>query len=562
MPLGYNDFEEPGAPADSVVVGDTVVASHQLLVSDTLRREFASKGIRYLAVRSDSSTTVPAIVCRPGGAAPVWFLVKGQIGHPDGMSVARSDSISLARSGSISRATAPSRTEALRACRELTAEAADVENSPCLRIEVSRGELEIFGAKLHLGGPRGAQTLLRDNVFAWIAVFLLLFNYVFLDVNKSSLHGFYRDRLSKLYLFRMTSGAETDHDDALKPSQLELGRGTSGTTEHNDAQKLSQLNQEGSVAPYHIVNTTLNLQGERVETVHGRASDFFFFSKHFCGGPHTGYCRTEDMEAWDGHVNLGTAMAISAAAAAPNMGATTNRSLVFIMTMLNFRLGYWLPNPISVNQGMGLLHKAQAVVRQFWRTGSVMRPGSSRLLNEAMGGLNARGKMINLSDGGHLENLATYELLRRKCRTIVTIDGEADPHLTFSGLVTLIRLAKIDLGIHIEIHLDLIQWLKDDTTQAHFAIGTIHYGENEKGKLVYVKTSITGDEGPFIRKYRADNPPFPHETTADQFFDETQFEAYRALGAHIGQEMARDAKDEDVHGFQDVPPSRRSEVRP
>jgi hypothetical protein len=48
MPLGYNDFEEPGAPADSVVVGDTVVASHQLLVSDTLRREFASKGIRYL----------------------------------------------------------------------------------------------------------------------------------------------------------------------------------------------------------------------------------------------------------------------------------------------------------------------------------------------------------------------------------------------------------------------------------------------------------------------------------------------------------------------------------
>ena len=48
---------------------------------------------------------------------------------------------------------------------------------------------------------------------------------------------------------------------------------------------------------------------------------------------------------------------------------------------------------------------------------------------------------------------------------------------------------------------------------------------------------MTGDEPEYVRDYRAKHPSFPHESTADQFFDETQFEAYRALGYCIGDEL-------------------------
>ena len=58
----------------------------------------------------------------------------------------------------------------------------------------------------------------------------------------------------------------------------------------------------------------------------------------------------------------------------------------------------------------------------------------------------------------------------------------------------------------------------------------------EEGYLLYLKSSITGDEGEIIREYRHGSPTFPHESTADQFFHEGQFEAYRALGQHIGEQ--------------------------
>jgi hypothetical protein len=40
---------------------------------------------------------------------------------------------------------------------------------------------------------------------------------------------------------------------------------------------------------------------------------------------------------------------------------------------------------------------------------------------------------------------------------------------------------------------------------------------------------------PFLQKYRAEKKDFRHETATDQFFDERQFEAYRALGESIGR---------------------------
>jgi len=347
--------------------------------------------------------------------------------------------------------------------------------------------------------------------FFLLTLLIFFLNYFFINVNQSSLHGFYRDRLSKLYLI--------DRDLA-----------KSGKVRHNDDIKLSELNKPGTSVPYHIINTTLNLQGDIQQSQRGRDSDFFFFSKLYCGGSHTGYCDTKSLEMQDPHLNLGTAMAISAAAAAPNMGATTVKSLIFVLTLLNLRLGYWLPNPRFV------------AAKKY-----IAKPWGRFLWREAVGKMTASQSLINVSDGGHLENLALYEMLRRRCKTIICIDGEADPDHTFNGLVTLIRIARIDLGIKIEINLDKLR-LKDKMCEKHFVVGYINYADNEEpGTLIYVKSSYIkeNDENPFLRKYRADHPSFPHESTADQFFDERQFEAYRALGELVGEELVKAIKEKN-----------------
>ena len=59
---------------------------------------------------------------------------------------------------------------------------------------------------------------------------------------------------------------------------------------------------------------------------------------------------------------------------------------------------------------------------------------------------------------------------------------------------------------------------------------TIHYPDGTKGRLIYIKSGMTGEEPQDILAYKVAHPAFPHQSTADQWFDESQFESYRALG--------------------------------
>jgi hypothetical protein len=197
---------------------------------------------------------------------------------------------------------------------------------------------------------------LWDDSTDWVflgAILILLGYWLIVDVNVTAAHRFYRDRLTKAYLFRISG---------------------SGAVEHNDKQKLSDLNPEGSAAPYHLINVVLNLQGAKMPSLRGRLSDFFIFSKCFTGSTRTGFLETQRMERYDGDLDLGTAMAISGAAASPNMGVTTVKPLVFIMTLLNIRLGYWLPNPRIARDPSWLT-----------RIGLRRGPGPKYVLKEAIG---------------------------------------------------------------------------------------------------------------------------------------------------------------------------------
>jgi hypothetical protein len=572
---------------------------------------------------------------------------------------------------------------------------------------------------------------------------LWLFCRLAVDINRTSIHGLYRDRLASAYLVGLDTEGEVDIEEDVNLG--EIGR-----------------YEAGSTAPYHLVNVTLNLQGSKDISIRDRNSDFFIFSKRFIGSGRTGYCRTHILEQIHPTMSLATAMAISAAAASPNMGRGTNPPLVALMVLLNIRLGYWLPNPglleeklshrglfevlsflgaraekmikrkpiatkntppgftfeevfaqelgdiekrwnnvyseserkqrglhqingkptmtpttkhglvgigfsgggirsATINLGIAqALHErgvfdhvdymstvsgggylgssistlmrsttkpggkeeekpnfsmsscnyrseitgvvsidtntmGEKIVKvtnmsapseqheyRFSRfdplvveDGDTVEAGQeliepqatlwdrfrwrvrpSALWREMIMKLDESHKWVNLSDGGHIENLAGIELLRRRCKFIIIGDGEADPELSFNGLATLIRYARIDLGIKIDIHPDAIRVDKskeavdkgtDNLSQEHWAFGTITYPPNEnnehvqeKGYLLYLKSSYTGDEDEVIKEYRHRNRTFPHQSTADQFFDENQFECYRALGQHIGEKALQE----------------------
>ena len=349
---------------------------------------------------------------------------------------------------------------------------------------------------------------LRTEWNIYLAACLLwLFNYLFVNVNRTSLHPFYRDRLSRTFLIH---GGDKGLESA-------------------DSLRLSQLSNEHSTAPYHLVNTALNLQGSRDPQLRQRKTVPFLLSKRFCGSEYTGYCETEQMEHVDTNLDLGTAMAISAAAAGPMMGAKTVRSLAFFLAILNLRLAYWLPNPCRV-------HGAT-----WWDWLIQRNPGLFSLLSEACGIVSDRGRFVNCSDGGHIENLGVYALLKRRCRTIICVDGGADPNFEFFDLTTLQRYASIDLDARIEIDLTDILPDKTGVSKQHYAIGKITYRDGKHGTLIYLKLSYTGDEPEYVRFYKRKVNSFPHDSTADQFFDETKFEVYRELGFHIAESALADS---------------------
>jgi hypothetical protein len=395
---------------------------------------------------------------------------------------------------------------------------------------------------------------------------LLLLAWLLLNVNSNSLHQLFRDRLGSAFLFR--------RDGPEGPQVLEGA----------DTFKFTQITPGRS--PYHLVNTALNLPGSNFANRRGRNADFFMFSRLFTGSEATGYVSTKLVEHLTDGLNVGTAMAISGAAAAPNMGMASMRPLSVTIALLNVRLGRWLRHPADI-----LRYKNSTPFKRWWRG----TPGPIYLLREAFfksgANVDERGAnagpagFIFLTDGGHIESLGVYELLRRRCAVIVAVDAEADPDFGFGSLVQLQRFARIDLGIRIvmdwapigegslAVSENMKKRLRSAKPGPHVALGLIDYpppsgdvvkekpSAREKGVLIYIKASVSGDESDYVTAYKSANQDFPQQSTMEQLFSEEQFEVYRALGEHIGRRFVggddapsvdpahKDALIELVEGF-------------
>ena len=153
---------------------------------------------------------------------------------------------------------------------------------------------------------------------------------------------------------------------------------------------------------------------------------------------------------------------------------------------------------------------------------------------ELFGTITNRDKFVYLSDGGHFENLGVYELVRRRCALIVVSSCGKDSEYAFDDLANAIRLCNIDFGVVIEVEPRAIKPDEHGTSKAQYVIGRIRYsalGEGlDDGTLVYIKPAITARTSVDIRQYRSVNPDFPQQSTANQWYTESQFESYRKLG--------------------------------
>ena len=156
-------------------------------------------------------------------------------------------------------------------------------------------------------------------------------------------------------------------------------------------------------------------------------------------------------------------------------------------------------------------------------------------------------------------------MVRRRCKWIVVLDGDADPDRGFVDLGDAVRKVWIDLGARISFHgSHLLQATRETKPEniPYFALGTIEYVSDQPiggdkmpcGHILYIKPTVRGDEwAADVIAYKRANPAFPHQSTGDQWFDEPQLEAYRALGYLIINLIIKSVTPRGRQGPADLP---------
>lgn len=387
-------------------------------------------------------------------------------------------------------------------------------------------------------------------VMALLAILVLLsIMAARVDINEFSLNAFYRSRLARCYL-----GATRFGKGERKPQKF------TGFDEKDDMKFEDLGKTDPPRAPLHIVNCALNLGGSNDLSLHTRHSASFTFTPYHAGSGYLsrvdeenlrnlsrvsdenrmemGYCELSHYGDSKAHPTLAQVISVSGAAASPNRGYHTSPRVAFMLTVFNLRLGWWFPNPLRI----GLMSSSPTFWLNLslkWSNSFSKRLGGLYYLGaELFGQANEKSSYLMLSDGGHFENLAAYELIRRECRVIIISDAECDPDMQFESLGNLIRICEVDLNVKIDINVDALRPCADGKglSRSHYAVGEIVYPNSSfKGILIYLKASMTGNEDASIRQYKDSHPDFPQESTGNQFYGEDQFESYRRLGKEVAE---------------------------
>ncbi|WP_407152382.1 patatin-like phospholipase family protein [Bradyrhizobium sp. ORS 86] len=366
-----------------------------------------------------------------------------------------------------------------------------------------------------------------DNIVGWRFLAYVLWGLflvaltlgLYANINYVGLHRFYRDRLMEAFL--PTDKAVSD--DKSEPSPVA------------DNLLVSALQtRTGGVqpVPYPLINTNVILVNDEDQKYAIRGGDNFVISPLFVGSTATEWQETKTYIQEKGPLTLASTVAASGAAATASAGyigtgITMDPLVAAVMSLLNIRLGLWVPNPRRERfSGFNLIP-------------TFLYPG---LISGVLASRHSKNsRFIELTDGGHFENLGLYELVRRELPLILIVDGEADPTISLASLVSAARRIEQDFNVT----LTFVDGRGPESLMMYdqkgypaglryaaepFMIGKLRYGHDRFGTLIYLKSTLIKNLDFTTAGYLAANPTFPHQSTVDQFFDADQFDAYRYLG--------------------------------
>jgi hypothetical protein len=294
---------------------------------------------------------------------------------------------------------------------------------------------------------------------------------------------------------------------------------------------------EHPALPYPLFGGGMYLRGEKPKgadegaprTVGTQVMDYFVLSPLFCGSETSRYAKTS-LQPY-ASTSLADAVAISAASISPLWDGHENIVFRALLFFFNLSLGVWVPNP----KLLGRWNQLWFLVR-FWPI---------TYLQLLWGKLTTERTLLHVADGGFIDNLGVIELLRRQCRVIIAIDSTYDPHYNFKHLHNVVARAEVELGVAITFAGKVEEELRPADVSGRaptdHLLALISYPDGSEGHLIYIKACLTGRLRNFLRNaageraaaYPAYHEHFPQESTADQFFDEDQWNAYNFLGRQL-----------------------------
>ncbi len=427
--------------------------------------------------------------------------------------------------------------------------------------------------------------LAASAAFLGFGLLSLILGQTLSFLNRSSLQTLYSARLTRAYL------------GASNPDRWEAAGMRVSDAVPGDSVSWEEYRPEIYGGPIHLINTTIN------ETIDGRsqveqrdrkgvplavgpfglsagvrhhalwtgsvmaAATARWTRKRTLAplSPASGFRIFAEKDAGEGIVvetlSVGDWVGISGAAFTTGIGYRTSLGLSFLSGMANVRLGFWWDS--GVDPASREFQTPPRLLQRLARRLSLF-PVQRLLLHELLARFPGTAlKRWYLSDGGHFENTAAYELIRRRLPLIIVLDNGADPDCLLEDMGSLVRKARLDFQTEIRFageeydgRLTQIARACEETVGTlaqlrptapagsgppraarHIAAAAVAYPDGQRGLLLLVKPTLLGDEPSDILQYAANHPSFPQEPTSDQFFDEAQWESYRKLGEHLGEQL-------------------------
>jgi hypothetical protein len=402
-----------------------------------------------------------------------------------------------------------------------------------------------------------------EGVLMLLAAAVILVWQALTDVNRNSIHPFYKERLSSAFAIRRVDADRAEEIRYARPIRLSEFGGDAADSEA--APRRPEL----------VVCAAVNTDEEGVVPA-GRGCAPFTFSSHRIGissgtmfdgersGANDQLMRpTQDYEEAAGIrlMTLPAAVAVSGAAVSPAMGRMTRAPLRLLLGLANVRLGLWLPNPRISNLPPAPLPNERSPWRLVqWQ---LHQPGMLSLLRELLGRTGLRGRWIYVTDGGHYENLGLVEALRRGATEIIVFDASGDAPHSWSAFGQAVETARADLGVQIDLDPTPMTPPSDGRTPTLVVEGSCSYPDGVRARLVLCKLAMPKDVPASwdVAAWASSHKTFPHDSTAQQLYGDREFEAYRRLGELGGERALALLQSQAEAKPQDTPaPGRRIDL--